>query len=643
MLYVEQFPRERISIIDIPKQIDPNEEKETELGYGSIINLTPQDQGSWLKQCKRKIFRKKTIYQRLPILKWLPTYTLGDLVADFVAGISVGVTLIPQALAYATVAGLPPQYGLYSAYLGCFVYIFLGSTKPVTIGPTAIMSLLSSGNGTGLGPGASVFLAFTTGCIQLLLGIFQFGALLDFIALPVIAGFTSASAVTIATTQVKSLLGLHIKSDAFIPIWAGVFKQIGETNVADAVLGLLSIVFLLTLKVFSKIKLGKDPENRTTTQKIFNRFFWLLSTSRNAVLILIGALVVSNWPVTDGENPFTITGNVTSGFPDFQPPPFSIVNGNQTYNFMDICQTLGTNIIIVPLIGILESVSIARAFSKGSKIDANQEMLAIGTTNLLGSFLSAYPTTGSFARTTINADSGVRTPMNGLFTGFIALLALSVLTPYLYYIPKTCLAAVIISAVIFMVEVHLVRLIWRSKKLDLIPFVSTFLLGTLVNLQIGILVGVAINLGTLLYFTGKPMVQINQIKGYAHDYVVVTPDRSLVFTAMDTFLRAVRKTMVNHRHPDPKPLVIDFVHVSVVDFCTADGFKLINSELKEQGHLVILTNVSPQVLSVLQGIGSNFLVHQAGSDIEQIFLENEMERKASIQTEDDSSILGERF
>lgn len=623
---------------------DTNEDNETQLGYGSIINLTPQPQGSWLKQCKTKIFRKKTLYQRLPILQWLPNYTLQDFMADLVAGISVGVTLIPQALAYATVAGLPPQYGLYTAYVGCFVYIFLGSTKPITIGPTAILSLLTYERASIMGPQGAVFLAFSSGIIQLLLGIFQFGTLLDFIASPVIAGFTSASALTIATTQVKSLLGLNIEGDAFISTWVGVFNNIGDSRVGDAVMGLISVVLLLSLRALPKIKFGSDPENRTTNQKFFNGLFQFLSTSRNAVLILIGVIVASSWPTNDEEEiPFTITGNVTAGFPNFAPPPFFIENGNQTYNFIEIVQTLGSNIIIAPLIGILESVSIARAFSKGSRVDASQEMIAIGTTNVIGSFVSAFPATGSFARTAINASSGVRTQMNGLFTGLIALLALSVLTPYLYYIPKTCLAAVIISAVIFMVEVELVLSVWKSRKLDLIPFLFTFVLGTLINLQVGILVGVAINLGTLLYFTGKPKLQINQIRSVKFDYVVVTPDRSLVFTAMDTFMRAVRKTMLNHRQPYPKPLVIDLIHVSVVDFCTADGFKHLSEELQEYGHRVILTNTFPQVLSVLQGIGTNFQVHHHGSDIEQLFEETESQRKASILTEDGKSQVEQHY
>lgn len=607
-----------------------------EQGYGSIINLTPEETGSWLKQRKRKIFRKKTLYKRLPILQWLPNYCCQDLIADVVAGISVGVTLIPQALAYATVAGLPPQYGLYTAYVGCFVYIFLGSVMPITIGPTALLALLTYDRASIMGPQGAIFLAFSTGIIQLLLGLLNFGFLLDFVATPVIAGFASAAAVTIATTQVKSLLGLSFPSAGFIDTWLGVFTNIAETRTGDAVMGFVSVALLLLLKGLFNVKLGDDSGNRTRSQKVLNSSIWFLSTSRNALMIFIGAVIAWSWPVASIEdNPFTLTGNITGGLPVFSPPPFYIENGNQTYNFFEICQTLGSNMIVTPLIAILESVTIAKAFTKGQKVDASQEMIAVGTTNVIGSFLSAFPATGSFSRTAVNVASGVRSPMGGIFTGSIALLATSVLCPYLYYIPKSCLAAVIITAVIFMVDFHLVVLVWRSRKLDLIPLLLTFLFCTLVSLQVGILVGVAVNLAMLIYSTGQPKIQISHIRSPRADYLLVTPDRSLVFTAMDNFLSKVRKTLVNHRDPYAKPLVIDLRHVPVVDFSTADGFKHLHEELKGYGHEVILTNVCPKVLSVLQGIGTAFQVHQSGSDIQQFFPETESQLKVSIPTEDD--------
>ena len=220
--------------------------------------------------------------------------------------------MIPQALAYATVAGLEPQYGLYSAYIGCFVYLVFGSTRVVTIGPTSLLALITHDSAVLMGPGAATLLAFFTGCICLLFGLLNLGFLVEFIAAPVIAGFTTAAAFTIATTQVKSLLGLKFNADGFIDTWKAVFEHIGETRTWDAVMGFSSIVALLLLRVLDRIKLGKEDE-RTTWQKIFNRTLWFISTSRNGIIIIIGSVIaycLTNPDIPIEDNPFILTGQL---------------------------------------------------------------------------------------------------------------------------------------------------------------------------------------------------------------------------------------------------------------------------------------------------------------------------------------------
>lgn len=402
---------------------------------------------------------------RIPVLQWLPKYSRKEFVPDLLAGITVGITVIPQGLAYATLAGLPPQYGLYSAYMGCFIYFLLGSTKAVTMGPTALMSLVTYEGASLMGPDAAIFLAFVTGCICLLIGLLNFGFLIEFIAAPVIAGFTTAAAVTIATTQVKSLLGLTFDAEGFVNTWKGIIEHIDETRLWDTVLGFSCIVALLLLRLLDRVQLGKNEESRTKAQRAFNGTMWFISISRNAIILLFATILASILcEPDDRNNPFILTGKITSGLPPPRVPPFSAEYNNQTFTLSEMTSNLGSALFVSPLVAILEHVSIAKSFARGQKVDASQEMIAIGASNLVGSFFSAYPITGSFSRTAVNNSSGVKTPFGGLYTGALVLLAITVLTPYFYFIPKTSLAAVIICAVIFMVEVHLMKLVWRSRS-----------------------------------------------------------------------------------------------------------------------------------------------------------------------------------
>ncbi|EFX83558.1 hypothetical protein DAPPUDRAFT_194797 [Daphnia pulex] len=563
---------------------------------------------------------------RVPILQWLPKYSSNDFAADLIAGVTIGITVIPQALAYATIGGLPPEYGLYSAYVGCFVYVVLGSTRVVTIGPTALLGLLTHDGALLMGPQAAVLLAFLTGCISLLFGILNFGFLIEFIAAPVIAGFTTAAALTIGTTQVKSLLGLKFEADGFVETWKAVFEHIDETKTWDAVMGFSSVAALLLLRLLDKVKIGIE-DDRTTFQRFINGTFWLISVSRNAIVIIIGCTIATAL-ITPGDDDtlFEITGNITSGLPSIQPPSFNIEYGNQTFSFVEICQNLGSALFVTPLIAILESMAIAKSFAKGQRIDASQEMIAIGTSNLLGSFVFSFPVSGSFSRTAVNNASGVRTALGGIYTGILVLLAITILTPYFFFIPKSCLAAVIITAVIFMVEIHLVKLVWNSRKLDLIPLFVTFSFCLFLSLEIGIIIGTAVNLAMLLYATARPRIKIltfqNTSATDAHiHYLHITPDRSVVFTAIDYFMSTVRKASVLY---PGVPVVIDLSYVSIADFSTAYGFDNLAEDLHKRGHPLVITKAHPRVLTILEGVrGTKLHVHRDGIELDRLLLGND--------------------
>nr|XP_044600230.1 sodium-independent sulfate anion transporter isoform X3 [Equus asinus] len=447
------------------------------------------------------------VQRRLPILAWLPDYSMQWLKMDFIAGLSVGLTVIPQALAYAEVAGLPPQYGLYSAFMGCFVYFFLGTSKDVTLGPTAIMSLLVSCY-TFHEPAYAVLLAFLSGCIQLAMGFLRLGFLLDFISCPVIKGFTSAAAVTIGFGQIKSLLGLqNIPRQFFLQVYH-TFRNIGETRVGDAVLGLVCMVLLLVLKLMRDHVPPVHPE---------------------------------------------------------MPPGVRLSHG--------LVWTATT------------------ASQNNYRIDANQELLAIGLTNMLGSLVSSYPVTGSFGRTAVNAQSGVCTPAGGLVTGVLVLLSLDYLTSLFYYIPKSALAAVIIMAVAPLFDTKIIGTLWRVKRLDLLPLCVTFLL-CFWEVQYGILAGTLVSVLILLHSVARPKMQVSE-----GPVLVLQPVSGLHFPAVEALREAILSRALEAS--PPRCAVLECTHICSIDYTVVLGLGELLEDFHKQGVTLAFVGLQVPVLRVL--------------------------------------------
>uniref|UniRef100_A0A8C6ZIZ6 Solute carrier family 26 member 11 n=1 Tax=Nothoprocta perdicaria TaxID=30464 RepID=A0A8C6ZIZ6_NOTPE len=456
--------------------------------------------------CPTRCCSFPAVQKRLPVLRWLPRYSLAWLQLDVIAGATVGLTVVPQALAYAEVAGLPVQYGLYSSFMGCFVYCLLGTAKDVTLGPTAIMSLLVSSYAFH-DPVYAVLLTFLSGCVQLAMGLLRLGFLLDFISCPVIKGFTSAASITISFNQVKNILGLQgVPRQFFLQVYE-TLRRIGETRAGDAVLGLSCLLALTGLGAM-KSGLGRAAGAEPLCTRVSYCIVWTSATARNALVVLCAGLLAYSFQVM-GCQPFTLTGRIPRGLPAFRVPLFSKVTHNGTVPFSRMVQDMGAGLAVVPLMGLLETVAIAKAFASQNdyRIEPNQELLAMGLTNLLGSFVSSYPVTGSFGRTAVNAQTGVCTPAGGLITGALVLLSLAFLTSFFYYIPKAALAAVIICAVTPMFDAAIFRTLWRVKRLDLVPLCVTFLL-CFWEVQYGIVAGVLVSGLLLLYAIARPPMKV---------------------------------------------------------------------------------------------------------------------------------------
>ncbi|XP_040891083.1 sodium-independent sulfate anion transporter [Toxotes jaculatrix] len=538
-----------------------------------------------------------TLKAWLPILSWLPRYKLKWLQMDLLAGLTVGLTTVPQALAYAEVAGLPVQYGLYSAFMGGFIYTLLGTSKDVTLGPTAIMSLLCF-SVVGGQPHRAILLSLLCGLIQAVMALLRLGFLLDFISFPVIKGFTCAAAVTIGFGQVKNILGLQgVPHQFFLEVYY-TFYKIPEARTGDVVLGLLCLALLVML-MFMRTNLGSD--DAPPYSRLARKLVWAVATMRNALVVVAASLIAFSWDAY-GHKVFTITGETSQGLPPFRPPPTSDTTANGTIiSFGEIVEGFGGGLAVIPIMGLLESIAIAKAFASQNdyRIDANQELLAIGLTNIMGSFVSAYPVTGSFGRTAVNSQTGVCTPAGGIVTSVIVLLSLAFLMPAFYYIPKASLAAVIICAVAPMVDYHIVAKMWRIRKQDLLPFVVTFLL-SFWQVQYGIIGGVAVSGALLLYNMARPQIKVSD-----HGALVMELSSGLSFPATE-YLTHFIHTQALQVSP-PRSVVLDCHHVSTIDYTVISELRDLLRQFKQQDVRLIFSRLQPSVLEVLLAADLNEL------------------------------------
>ncbi|XP_049853769.1 sodium-independent sulfate anion transporter-like [Schistocerca gregaria] len=588
----------------------------------------------------RKAFSRKTLLKRLPVLSWLPRYSTEDAVGDLVAGITVGLTVIPQSLAYSSVAGLPPQYGLYGSFMGCFLYVLLGSCKDVPMGPTAIISLLTFQSVRGMGPEHAILLGFLTGVVQVVMGILGLGFLIDFISGPVSSGFTSAAALIIVTSQVKDVLGISAQGNTFVEMWQSLFQNMWNTKMYDAIMGFVCIVVLLLMRLLANIKVGpKEDEHKETIHKVVNKFLWLIATSRNAILVIVCGIIGYQLSLLD-EVPVNLIGYIPAGLPAFELPPFSVTieSGNSTvsYSFLDMCSNLGSGIFVLPLVALLENIAVCKAFSNGKPTDATQELLAIGVCNIGNSFVQGFPGSGSLSRSAVNNSSGVRTTLGGLYTGLLVILSLLFFTQYFYFIPKASLAAIIIAAVIFMVELHVVVPIWKTSKQDLIPGFATFIACLVLQLELGIVVGIGVNILFVLFNIARPKIRIETnttLEGV--EYLEITPDRCLIFPSVDY----VRNLVMKHSMRNDMPVVINCTHVFKADYTAAKVVECLTHDFSVRRQPLFFFNLKPSIVNMFSGLRpKDFIVYDQEDELDSLIRAHE-KYAAAYQNAVDLSII----
>ena len=418
-----------------------------------------------------------------PFLDWLPKYKKSWFKDDFFAGITIGVMLIPQGIAYALIAGLPPIYGLYTAMIPQIVYAFLGTSRQLAIGPAAMDSLIVLSGVSVLATIGSenfialaILLAFMVGFFQVVFGFFRLGFLVNFLSKPVISGFTSGSAIIIAMNQIGNLLGIDVdRTNLFHELVINVFEQFNNFHWQSLVLGSTAIGILLLIKKYFK----KIPAS--------------------LVVVIFGIIIV--YLLKLNQKGVSILGEIPTGLPKFIIPSFDI----------ELIQDLSGLALTLALIGFMEAISIAKSIEikhNNYKVKPNKELIAIGFSNIVGSFFQTYPATGGFARTAVNDQAGAKTPLSSLIAALIIAISLLFLTPAFYYLPKAVLAAIIIVAAYGLLDFSMPKKLLSFNLRDLIILNVTLFVTIFIGIKEGILFGVILSLVMLIYKSTKPHIAI---------------------------------------------------------------------------------------------------------------------------------------
>ncbi|MDH5546262.1 MAG: solute carrier family 26 protein [Gammaproteobacteria bacterium] len=525
--------------------------------------------------------------QFFPAMNWLMNYRKENLKGDISAGLTVGVMLVPQGMAYAMLAGLPPIIGLYASIIPVIVYALLGTSNQLAVGPVAIVSLMTAAGVGALANGSTeayiayaVLLSLMVGVMQLTLGVGRFGFLVNFLSHPVISGFTSAAALIIGFSQLKHLLGVNIpRSHHIHEILMNAFDQISNIEITTFSIGIASVALLMWLK------------------KIKPMFPSAL------LVVVLSTLVV--WFFELNKSGVKIVGDVPAGLPSLSLP---------TFEWSVVSQLLPTAIAIT-MVGFMESISVAKAFARRNRYDVNpnQELIALGAANIAGSFFKAYPVTGGFSRTAVNGQAGANTPLASLITAALIAIVLLFLTPLFYFLPKAVLAAIIMTAVFGLVDIKEVKHLYHVKRSDLALLVVTFFATLTMGIETGILTGVGVSLLWVIIRTTRPHVaELGQMpdsdayRNIARHPEAKTSDGLLVlrvdaqfYFGNATFLKDTVKRYVAEATKPLKAIVIEAASINQLDSSADSTLHELVDELRTQGIELYFANVKGPVMDVM--------------------------------------------
>ncbi|MEN9894450.1 MAG: hypothetical protein RIR97_302 [Pseudomonadota bacterium] len=547
----------------------------------------------------------------LPILDWGPAYSRFQAQSDLVAALIVTIMLVPQSLAYAMLAGLPPQVGLYASILPLIAYAIFGTSRALAVGPVAVVSLMTAAAASQVAAAGSpeyltvaITLAFLSGLILVAMSVLRLGFLANFLSHSVISGFITASGILIATSQMKHILGIKAEGDTLPHMLHGLAHGFTSTNIYTVVIGVLATGFLFWTR--------KNLKPLLLSRGLTPRLADIIAKAGPVAAIIMSILAVIGFGLV--EKGVKIVGDIPAGLPPFAVPSFD----------PGLWQTLLLPALLISLVGFVESVSVAQtlAAKRRQRIVPNQELTALGASNIAAAFSGGYPVTGGFARSVVNFDAGAETPLAGAFTAIGILGATVFLTPLFRFLPQAVLAATIIVAVLSLVDMAAIRRTWVYSKADFAAMGVTILTVLLVGVEAGITAGVAVSLILFLWRTSRPhMAIVGQVPNTEHfrniDRHQVITDPGLLSIRVDESLyfanvRALEDAIYEHIATNPaiRNVILMCPAINAIDASALESLEAIEHRLASAGVGFHLSEVKGPVMDALKR--SDFLRHFKG-------------------------------
>ncbi len=527
------------------------------------------------------IFGEMNLKKYLYILEWLPSYNKGFLKNDLIAGLTVSVMFVPQGMAYALLAGMPPIFGLYGGLLPLFLYALFGTSRHLSVGTVAVSSLLVLAGISQIAEPLTpeyislvILTGLLAGIIQALASFMKLGFLANFLSYPVIAGFTSAAAIIIAASQLKYLLGFEIpRFSALYETFGYAFQHIGETHLPTFLLCISGIGLIVGFKKMNKNIPGP------------------------LIVVVMSILLVIFLKLE--QQGINIVKGVPEGLPAFLLPEWSLANIKLVF----------PTVLTVSIMGMVETISIGKVWEakhKNYKIDANQELLAIGISKIGGAFFQALPTSASFTRSAVNSESGAKTQMSSIFTSFLVALTLLFLTPVFYFLPKAILAAIVLLSVKSLFEYKEAINLWKTHRGDFWMMTATFIVTLLFGIEEGVLAGVVLSVLMVMYRNAQPhIVVLGQLPNTNYfrnvdrfpdaiqipDCLIIRFDSQLFFANSLYFKEFFEELVNNHGTPSLKGIILDGSNINDIDSSGLKGLENTKDFLAREGIVFYLAGV----------------------------------------------------
>ena len=553
--------------------------------------------------------------QYFPILSWAKVYDRQQLSSDAVAALIVTVMLIPQSLAYALLAGLPAQVGLYASILPLIAYCVFGTSRTLSVGPVAVVSLMTAAALGNLALAtteqyivAAIVLAFISGLMLILMGVLKLGVFANFLSHPVISGFISAAGIIIAVSQLKHVLGVSAQGHNIIEIAHALFINLSNINYPTFILGAGATAFLFWVRKSFYPLLLRFGASEVLAAPL----------AKTGPVLAIIVTITATWMLGLEQQGVKIVGEIPQGLPQLALPNFDI----------DLWQQLLASALLISIVGFVESVSVAQtlAAKRRQRISPNQELIGLGAANIASSVSGGFPVTGGFSRSVVNYDAGAQTPAAGAYAALGIALATVFLTPLIYFLPKATLAATIIVAVLSLVDLGALKRTWQYSKSDFCAMLVTIVFTLLNGVELGIMLGVSVSILLHLYRTSKPhSAEVGLVTGTEHFRNVkrhkVETHQHVLTLRIDESLYFVNARYLEDRvydlvakYPHVKHFVLMCPAVNFIDASALESLEAINALLKDSQVKFHLSEVKGPVMDRLER--SHFLEQLSG----QVFL-----------------------